>query len=426
MAKLSSELSMRDGFSRTFDRFLSGIDTVINAMDTASAASSNVDLDMPHVNSSASKAAQAVEDVGNEVNDLNNKPLNKLDSSFGSLGRTIVVVNQGLELMQKAAQFLNGKIAIADEMISTYARLKLINDGLQTTAELQALIYDSAERARGSYSTTAQTVSKLGILAKDAFSSNKEIIFFAEQMNKQFAIGGSSIQEQTSAMYQLTQAMASGKLQGDEFRSIMENAPLLAQSIADKMGLTTGALKEMSSQGVITADVIKDAMFSSAEETNRIFAELPYTFGQMTQSFKNQMLMAFDPLIQQFSQFINSEQGKQFFVNLASAAIVFANACLKVFKIAESVYNFFASNWALIKPIVIGLAVIMGLYTGALIVNSIVTGINTLLQTAQAITLALKTGSTIADIAATNGLTGRVPRRELAASAPRRVPSRGS
>jgi len=405
MAKLSSELSMRDGFSRTLDRLLSGIDNVINAMDTANSNAESVDFDMPRINSSARQTAQAVENVGSEVNDLNNRNLNNLNSSFGSLGRTIIVVNQGLELIKKAAQFLNGKIAIADEMISIYARLDLINDGLQTTSELQKLIYDSAQRARGSYSSTAQVVSKLGILAKDAFSSNREIIAFAEQMNKQFIIGGSSIQEQTSAMYQLTQAMAAGRLQGDEFRSILENAPLLAQSIADRMGLTTGALKEMSSQGAITAQIIKDAMFSSAEETNRKFAELPVTFGQMTQSLKNQMLMAFDPLIQQFSQFINSEQGKQFFADLASAAIVFANACLGVFKVAEGIYKIFTKYWSVIKPIVIGLAVIMGLYTGALIINSIITGINTAVQTAQAIALALKTGSTIADVAATNELT---------------------
>jgi tape measure domain-containing protein len=188
-------------------------------------------------------------------------------------------------------------VGLSDEMATTTARLDLMNDGLQTTGELQEKIYQSARRSRGAYLATAGAVAKLGVLAKNAFSSNDEIIAFAEQMNKQFVIGGASVQEQQSAMYQLTQAMAAGKLQGDEFRSIMENAPLLAQAIADKMGKTTGELKEMSSQGVITADVIKAALFAAAEETDARFLAMPRTWAQAWQGAANALLMAFQPVL---------------------------------------------------------------------------------------------------------------------------------
>lgn len=140
-------------------------------------------------------------------------------------------------------------VGLADTMTSTRARLDLINDGLQTTSELQGKIAESANRARASYTDTAAAVAKLGVLAGNAFGSNDEMIAFAELMNKNFVIGGASQSEQSAAMYQLTQAMAAGKLQGDEFRSIMENAPLLAQAIADFTGKSKGELKEMSAGG---------------------------------------------------------------------------------------------------------------------------------------------------------------------------------
>lgn len=189
----------------------------------------------------------------------------------------------------------------ADELTSIRSRINLINDGSQTTAEIMDKIYGAANRSRGSYIDMADSVAKLNMLAKDAFSSNDEAIAFVEQLNKQFKISGASIQESSAAMYQLTQAMAAGKLQGDEFRSIMENAPLLAQSIANEMGLSVGQLKEMSSQGLITADIIKNALLGSAEETNEKFAEIPMTFAEVGQSIQNQLIQAFQPVLEQIS-----------------------------------------------------------------------------------------------------------------------------
>lgn len=189
----------------------------------------------------------------------------------------------------------------ADELTSIRSRINLINDGSQTTAQIMEKVYDAAQRSRGSYTDMADSVAKLNMLAKDAFSSNDEAIAFVEQLNKQFKISGASVQEASAAMYQLTQAMAAGKLQGDEFHSIMENAPLLAQSIANEMGLTVGQLKEMSSQGLITSDIIKEALFNSAEETNAKFAEIPMTFAEVGQSIQNDLIQAFQPVLEQIS-----------------------------------------------------------------------------------------------------------------------------
>jgi tape measure domain-containing protein len=248
-------------------------------------------------------AKNMINDVGSEIRlaeeqqeRFNNKIRNGKNNANGLL-RSMKQMVGVYALINAGKKVLN----LSDEMTSTNARLKLMNEmngSLQTTKELQEMIMQSAKNSRAEYTNTAATVSKLGILAKDAFSSNAEIITFTEQMNKQFKIGGASVQEQKSAMLQLTQAMAAGKLQGDEFRSIMENAPLLAQSIAEYIGKSVGELKEMSSKGKITADIIKNAMLASAEETNRRFEQLPMTFAEVGTALKNDLLQTFQPVIE--------------------------------------------------------------------------------------------------------------------------------
>lgn len=198
-------------------------------------------------------------------------------------------------------------IKTTDQLTQLRARIDLINDGSQSTAEIMDKIAAAANRSRGSYLDMADSVAKLNLLAKDAFSSNDEAVYFVEQLNKQFKIAGAGVEETTSAMYQLTQAMASGKLQGDEFRSIMENAPMLAQSIAQEMGLSVGQLKEMSSQGLITADIIKNALFNSAEETNQKFAEIPLTFQDIGTQLQNDLIAAFAPVMQEIGNMTSSD-----------------------------------------------------------------------------------------------------------------------
>ena len=217
----------------------------------------------------------------------------KSGAAFGAAAIGIEAAGRAMKDMAVSA------VQTTDQLTQIRARINLIN-------EIMDKIYSAANRSRGSYLDMADSVAKLNMLAKDAFSSNDEAIYFVEQLNKQFKISGASVEETTSAMYQLTQAMAAGKLQGDEFHSIMENAPMLAQSIASEMGLTVGQLKEMSSQGLITADIIKEALFNSAEETNAKFAEIPMTFQDIGTQVQNELIAAFQPAMEEISNMTSS------------------------------------------------------------------------------------------------------------------------
>lgn len=272
----------------------------------------------------------------------------------------------------------------ADQLTSIRSRINLINDGSQTTAEIMEKIYSAATRSRDSYIDVADSVAKFNMLAKDAFSSNDEAIYFVEQLNKQFKISGAGIQEASAAMYQLTQAMASGKLQGDEFRSIMENAPLLAQSIAREMGMSVGQLKEMSSQGLITADIIKSALFNAAEETDARFGEIPMTFAEVGQSVQNQLIQAFQPVLEQLSTLPQSGEFQAFIegvgiairglaaaaqgsIGLISAA--FAGLRIAISTISQTVRSFgslFISTMPKISAAVLAVVVAFASYRAAI------------------------------------------------------------
>ena len=279
-------------------------------------ADSNINV---KISADSSQATAAINKVANTlsselpkgVQEASNKVAKEAASIRAEIKSIVAQMNKGLQFAGAVTGIGLAANAVkdvavaaaqtADQLTSIRSRINLINDGSQTTAEIMEKVFDAAQRSRGSYTDMADSVAKLNMLAKDAFSSNDEAIAFVEQLNKQFKISGASVQEASAAMYQLTQAMAAGKLQGDEFHSIMENAPLLAQSIANEMGLTVGQLKEMSSQGLITSDIIKEALFNSAEETNAKFAEIPMTFAEVGQSIQNEMIQAFQPVLEQIS-----------------------------------------------------------------------------------------------------------------------------
>lgn len=279
-------------------------------------ADSNINV---KISADSSQATAAINKVANTlsselpkgVQEASNKVAKEAASIRAEIKSIVAQMNKGLQFAGAVTGIGLAANAVkdvavaaaqtADQLTSIRSRINLINDGSQSTAEIMDKIYSAANRSRGSYIDMADSVAKLNMLAKDAFSSNDEAIAFVEQLNKQFKISGASVQEASAAMYQLTQAMAAGKLQGDEFRSIMENAPLLAQSIANEMGLSVGQLKEMSSQGLITADIIKNALLGSAEETNEKFSEIPMTFAEVGQSIQNQLIQAFQPVLEQIS-----------------------------------------------------------------------------------------------------------------------------
>lgn len=293
---------------------------------------------------------------------------------------------------------------LSDTLTSTTARLNLMNDGLQTTEDLQNMIYLSAERSRGAYQSTADAVSKLGLMAGDAFSSSEEIIAFTEQLNKQFIIAGTEASGISAAMLQLTQAMGSGVLRGEEYNSILEQAPNIIESIANYMEVPKGQLKDMAAEGKITADIVKNAMFAAAEETNAKFESMPKTFAQIGTSIQNTALMAFQPVLQKLNEIGNSEAFDAVIENIINGLSILASIALNVFNLLILAGGFVADNWSIIGPIFYGIAVAMGIYTAAIIANNIAQGVNTTIKSALAASTMMATGATFAQTAAQHGL----------------------
>ena len=242
-------------------------------------------------------------------------------------------------------------IELSDQNAQITARLNLVSDAPE---QLKKQIYQSANDARVAYTDSMNQVAKLGLLAKDSFNNTNEIVKFTNLMNKAFKVSGTGAQEATSAMYQLTQAMAAGKLQGDEFRSVMENAPMVAQAIAKYMNVPLGQLKELGAKGQITADIIKNALFNAGDEINEKFKTLPLTWQDVWVQAKNFAIRQLDGVLQKVNQVANSK-AFQSFVN--SAKIAFFG--LKT--VAEGVFNgiaaagkFIADNWTAISPVIWG------------------------------------------------------------------------
>lgn len=260
-----------------------------------------------------------------------------------------------------------GKVMdLSDQLTSTTARLNLMNDGLQTTQDLQNMIYLSAERSRGAYQATADAVSKLGLMAGDAFSSSEEIIAFTEQLNKQFTIAGTETAGIEAAMLQLTQAMGSGVLRGEEYNSILEQAPNIIQAIADYMEVPKGQLKDMAAEGEITAEIVKNAMFAAADETNAKFESMPKTFSQIWTSFQNTALMAFQPVLQRLNDVANSEAFQTFINGAIEALSMVAGIVVEIFNLIASVGTMIADNWSWLSPIIYGVAAALLVYYGRL------------------------------------------------------------
>lgn len=336
-----------------------------------------------------------------------NREIEEGTNEANSLMQTI----KGAVAAYATIQTLSTALNLSDQLTSTTARLNLMNDGLQTTQDLQNMIYLSAERARGSYQATADAVSKLGLMAGDAFGSSEEIIAFMEQVNKQFTIAGTEAAGIDAAMLQLTQAMGSGVLRGEEYNSILEQAPNIIQAIADYMEVPKGQLKDMAAEGQITADIVKAAMFAAADDTNAKFESMPKTFSQIWTSFQNTALMAFQPVLQRMNEIANSEAFQQFVNNAIEGLSMVADVALEIFDLLVGVAGAVADNWSWLSPIIYGVAAALAVYYGWQLavnaINAITKGIHIAMAVAQMIHAAATgalTAATAAEIAAQNGL----------------------
>ena len=310
-------------------------------------------------------------------------------------------------------QSVGKALNISDELVQTTSRLNMMNDGVQTTAELVNMVYAAAQDARGSFSQMADVVARFGNNAKDAFSSSEEVVAFADLIQKQMTIAGASTQEAANAELQLSQALGSGVLRGDELNSIFEQAPNLIQNIADYLDVPIGKIREMAADGELSADVVKAAIFSAADDINSKFNEMPMTWGQMWQSMQNTALIAFQPVLQRLNDLANSEAFQTFVQNAVEAMATLANIVLNIFELVGTVGGFIADNWSVISPIIYGVigalavyAAYLGIVKGIEIASAAATAIHSVAMSAKIGVMAALTGQTMAATAAQMGYNG--------------------
>lgn len=291
-------------------------------------------------------------------------------------------------------QSVGKALNISDELVQTTSRLNMMNDGVQTTAELVNMVYAAAQDARGSFSQMADVVARFGNNAKDAFSSSEEVVAFADLIQKQMTIAGASTQEAANAELQLSQALGSGVLRGDELNSIFEQAPNLIQNIADYLDVPIGKIREMAADGELSADVVKAAIFSAADDINSKFNEMPMTWGQIWQSMQNTALIAFQPVLQRLNDLANSEAFQTFIQGAIEAMATLANILLNVFEVAASVGAFIGDNWSIIAPIIYGVIAALGAYLAIMGIVNAITAISAAIDATKAAADALAAGQT--------------------------------
>ena len=394
MAKIQETLVLQDQFSSSFGAYIQAAQRASSSTNTAQAAARNYQSVLNSVSRQLISANAKFESYVTQQEEMvaagqqNTEAFKKLDAQTEKLGATIrgletqqQALTQSLEAAESAAsvvasakdeaaaatkrlqeqenmaqsvtnsltssvfrlaasyisiQGLKKAVDLSDSLVSMRARLDRMNDGLQTTQELETMIYQSAQRSRGSFTDTMGLVSQLGTMAGDAFSSSKEIVQFAEQLNKQLALSGASGSSAQAAILQLEQGLASGVLRGDELNSVMEQAPTLAKSIADYMGVSVGKLREMGAQGQITADIVKNALFKAAEEANAEFEKTPMTWAQVWTVASNTAIRALDPLLTAINWVANN-------LNVAIPLVISLGTAFGVLLIAANWTNILAT-----------------------------------------------------------------------------------
>jgi tape measure domain-containing protein len=394
MAKIQETLVLQDQFSSSFGAYIQAAQRASSSTTTAQAAARNYQSVLNSVSRQLISANAKFESYVAQQEEMvaagqqNTEAFKKLDTQTEKLGATIrgleaqqQTLTQSMKAAENAAsvtatakdeaaaatkrlqeqenmaqsvtnsltssvlrlaasyisiQGLKKAVDLSDGLVSMRARLDRMNDGLQTTQELETMIYQSAQRSRGSFTDTMGLVSQLGTMAGDAFSSSKEIVQFAEQLNKQLALSGASGSSAQAAILQLEQGLASGVLRGDELNSVMEQAPALAKSIADYMQVSVGELREMGSQGQITADIVKNALFAAAKDTNAEFEKTPMTWAQVWTVASNTAVRALDPLLTAINWVANN-------LDVAIPLVISLGAAFGVLLIAANWTNILAT-----------------------------------------------------------------------------------
>jgi tape measure domain-containing protein len=358
VAEINASINLLNGMTQPLMSVIGTVNTMISTLNKVNNTNINIDT-------SALKASQSIlnnasadllryqEQIENEINSNT-----VAQENFNNSLRSASTASDNLfkKIKRVAAAYLGiqtvkAGINLSDTMTQNTARLNLMNDGNQSTEELQKMIYQSAQSSRGDYLGTTDSIAKMGLMAGDAFGSNTELIGFMELINKQFKIAGTSAVGIDAAMLQLTQAMGAGALRGEELNSVLEQAPIIVKNIAKYMGVPVGKIKDLASEGKITADVVKNAMFSVSQEINSQFESIPMTFTDVITRVKNAAIQGFQPIAKQINSALNSDRMKEFInssvILIGKLTSVLSSSIDLIAGIGAAIYD----NWSLIAPV---------------------------------------------------------------------------
>ncbi|MCC0724864.1 tape measure protein [Clostridioides sp. ZZV14-6009] len=436
MATIQTSIRIFDGMTPAFRNMTNAINTTINSFDRLQQRLHNplntggIQASQQSLNNIESILTRIEQNIGKadeqqrRFNEDIDKGANSTNNLLGSV-KKLAGAYMGLKT-------IGGLGSLSDQMTSTNARLAMINDGQLSDGGLNKMIFQSAERSRASYLDTAQIVSRIGMNAGSVFSSTREIVSFAEQLNKKFVIAGASTQEMNSALLQLTQGLGSGVLRGEELNAVFESAPNIIKSIADYLDVDIGKIRGMASEGMLTADIVKNSLLAAAAETNAQFEKMPLTIGQIFTSIKNNAVMIFGAIQKKIEDTVSSGGFRTFIVNITDSLYILGNVGYSVFNgiidllsspafsgffnlmivgvslVAQglgwllttigSVINFIAHGWSIIQPLLITSIVLWGLYKAAILAGVAITAIQVSWTALQAFWTNLLNGSLLTNI----------------------------
>lgn len=399
---------LNDGISGVLRKINTALNTTLNAFEQVQRASGRA-VDTAQIQAARAALVQA------------NREVDEMAEGYRRAAQQEEVLNKGLRNGTSAVDGLLGKVkgivatlaagagakallGLSDKLTSTTARLSFLVDDGGSVDELEQKIMASAQRSRAAYLDTASAIASMGANAGRAFESNDELIAFMEQVNKQFVIGGATAEGQSAAMLQLTQAMAAGALRGEELNSILENAPGIARAIESYMGVAEGSIKSYAEEGLITADVVKNALLSVADETNAKFESMPMTWAQICTKMQNTALAAFEPVLTRLNQVANSAQFNTVIDGAINGLAMLASVATGVLDLLINGASFVVDNWSWISPIVYGLVAAFIAYNAVALITNGINAAMALAEGVKAAALMMSTGATFAQTAAQYGL----------------------
>lgn len=408
MGNIRAAIALYDGVTSPLQSMHKAMGVVLNTFEAMQQASGRA-VDTAAIREAReewAKAGTAFDTIEENIRNANNEQQNFNNSIRGGSNSAtgLLSIIKKVAIAAGGIAGINKVLNISDELASTKARLNLLVDDGGSVEALEQKIMASAQRSRSVYFDTASAVAKLGLNAGNAFDGNMDqVIAFMEQVNKQFVIGGATAQEQSNAMIQLTQAMAAGALRGEELNSILDGAPGIARAIEKYMGIAEGSIKTVAQEGKVTAEVVKNAMFAMADETNAKFDSMPKTWAQIWAGMKNQALSMFAPILTKINQIANSTKFQQVTTALINGLAGVANVASSVLDILISIASVIVDNWSWIQPIIMGIVAAMLIYNGVMLVGNTIMAVQAAVK---AIHTAMTTAWSVATFTATAAQQG--------------------